>query len=162
MNTINEEDKENELVQISRGELNRRTKRDAEVERLRKENEKLNLIIVTKDGEMEGLIDIHHEQCKELEDQLTALKKQLEELKQPLTDDERKELERLRNKQADPTYPMTQEQFDRLHLLSNKQWGNAPKELAALKKQAEEMKPESEYVPYQRCPICNGKLYPLT
>lgn len=60
------------------------------------------------------------------------LKEEVKKSKQPLTPDELSELEVLRELQNDATRYLSQEEFDRIHYLANKQWGNAPKEIQAL------------------------------
>ena len=90
---------------------------------LQAENEELRQALITRDGALTSKI---------LKAENERLKEEVKKSKQPLTPDELSELEVLRELQNDATRYLSQEEFDRIHYLANKQWGNAPKEIQAL------------------------------
>lgn len=73
--------------------------------------------------------------------EIQRLTKEVEELKKPLTDDERMELGILKGHRNNPTRWMSQEEHDRLSVLVNKEWGNVHPELTRLRELLTIVKP---------------------
>jgi predicted RecB family endonuclease len=77
---------------------------------------------------------------------LSAIQRAVEECVKPLTEDEEKELEQLRECVKDPTKAMSQEQQNRLNFLAYKEWNTLNVYVDSLKSEVTTLRTELERV----------------